>query len=56
MTGVQTCALPIIKNGDITNDEVEAARQFSSERAFDVAWFPGIHIEEIGRASCRERV
>ena len=46
--GWQTSTL-LIKNGELTNNEVEAVRQFSSSRAFDVAWFPGIQAEETNR-------
>ncbi len=46
--GWQTSTL-LIKNGEVTADEVEAVRQFAAKRAFDVCWFPGIHAEETNR-------
>src|SRR3546814_9283981 len=62
VTGVQTCALPISLGGskcsvvvhDIEDvvDRVEARRYVESER---VPVVTGV-VEQIGRASCRERV
>ena len=55
MTGVQTCALPIYHVSFVNNDLkakitlVDLAIQYR-----DVRTVP--HNEEIGRASCRERV
>lgn len=46
--GWQTSTL-MIKNGEVTKDEIEAVRQFAAARAFDVSWFPGIQAEEINR-------
>ncbi len=46
--GWQTSTL-LIKNGLVTADEVEAVRQFSAARAFDVSWFASIRAEETNR-------
>ena len=55
MTGVQTCALPIcmgLQVRDTKNQERSAKKKRGEGRAED-----GIEEEEeIGRASCRERV
>ena len=39
----------LIKNGPLSSDEVERIRKFSAERAFDVAWLPGIQAHEVNR-------
>lgn len=46
--GWQTSTL-LIKNGQVSADEVEAVRQFAAANAFDVCWFPGIRVEETNR-------
>jgi len=43
--GWQTSTL-LIKNGDITNPEIAALRQFCDERAFDLAYYPGSETEQ----------
>src|SRR5436190_23525575 len=47
VTGVQTCALPIYRNGDTRN---------TSPGRHDSPGFPDPPRAQIGRASCRERV
>lgn len=44
----QTSTL-IVKNGAIDAGEIEAARQFCRERGFDVAFYPGMRVEEANR-------
>ncbi len=46
--GWQTSTL-LIKNGQVSADEIERVRQFSSANAFDVCWFPGIRALETNR-------
>jgi spermidine synthase len=46
--GWQTATL-LVKNGEFTADEISAAREFSRQRAFDVAWYPGISAEQANR-------
>lgn len=36
----------LIKNSDFTAREIEAIKQFSAERSFDVAYYPGMRAEE----------
>jgi hypothetical protein len=43
--GWQTSTL-LIKNGDVTNPEIAALRQFCDERAFDLAYYPRIKTEQ----------
>jgi hypothetical protein len=43
--GWQTSTL-LIKNGEVTTDEITALRDFCQQRAFDVAYYPGINAEE----------
>ena len=46
--GWQTSTL-LVKNGEFTADEIRAMRDFSQQRAFDVAWYPGISADEPNR-------
>lgn len=46
--GWQTSTL-LVKNGEFTADEIRAMRDFSQQRAFDVAWYPGISAGEPNR-------
>lgn len=46
--GWQTSTL-LVKNGEVTADEIAALRQFCEARAFDVAWYPGMPAEEANR-------
>jgi len=46
--GWQTSTL-LIKNGNIDTDEVAVLRRFSQERAFDVAFYPGMTMNEANR-------
>jgi SAM-dependent methyltransferase len=46
--GWQTSTL-LVKNGMITAAERQALRSFCAERAFDVAWYPGIQADEANR-------
>lgn len=46
--GWQTSTL-LIKNGTVNTKEVEAVRNFTAARAFDVCWFPGISVAETNR-------
>ena len=46
--GWQTSTL-LVKNGAFTADEISAMRDFSQQRAFDVAWYPGISVDEPNR-------
>ena len=46
--GWQTSTL-LIKNGEFTSTEIEAMREFCRQRAFDVAYFPGITAEDANR-------
>jgi spermidine synthase len=39
----------IIKNGDLSADEIKRVRDFSSARAFDLAWLPDIKQDEVNR-------
>src|SRR3546814_8190295 len=59
VTGVQTCALPICATGfggeGVVAQPGGVARQPGRERGFGLAALARV-IEQIGRASCRERV
>lgn len=46
--GWQTGTL-LVKNGVFSEAEIEAAKAFCSERAFDLAWYPGISAAEVNR-------
>ncbi|MEJ2565424.1 MAG: SAM-dependent methyltransferase [Gammaproteobacteria bacterium] len=46
--GWQTSTL-LIKNGEVTADDIAALRRFAAARAFDVCWFPGIRAAETNR-------
>jgi spermidine synthase len=37
----------LVKNSDFTSAEIEAARRFSSERSFDMAYYPGMRADEV---------
>ncbi len=39
----------LVKNGPFTAEEIEAARTFCRERAFDLDWYPGIRAGETNR-------
>ena len=56
VTGVQTCALPIFERGlkgEIAEDFISGLKQLFEDHYIDV---PDEKYDEIGRASCRERV
>ncbi|SEL61494.1 SAM-dependent methyltransferase [Nitrosovibrio tenuis] len=36
----------LVKNGDFTGPEIDAIKQFSRERSFDVAYYPGMRADE----------
>ncbi len=44
----QTSTL-LVKNGAIGPAEIAALRRFAAERAFDLAWYPGIRPDEVNR-------
>ena len=44
----QTSTL-LVKNGPVNEAEIEALRRFCAERAFDVAYYPGIRAQEVNR-------
>lgn len=44
----QTSTL-LIKNGEVSAAEIEALRRFCRERAFDLAYYPGIGADEVNR-------
>jgi len=46
--GWQTSTL-VLKNGEFTADEIRAMRAFTQQRAFDVAWYPGMSADEPNR-------
>ena len=46
--GWQTSTL-LVKNGAFTTDEIRAMKDFSQQRAFDTAWYPGISADEANR-------
>ena len=46
--GWQTSTL-LVKNGEFTADEIRAMRDFSQQRAFDVAWYHGMSADEPNR-------
>jgi hypothetical protein len=46
--GWQTSTL-LVKNGEFTADEIRAMQAFSQQRAFDVAWYPGMSADESNR-------
>lgn len=46
--GWQTSTL-LVKNGEFTADEIHAMRAFSQQRAFDLAWYPGVSADEPNR-------
>ena len=52
MTGVQTCALPILTSADTTPEDFNAVRDALLEKGYE---FVSADVK-IGRASCRERV
>ncbi len=46
--GWQTSTL-LVKNGSLTDDEIQAMQQFCRSRAFDPAWYPGMSAAEANR-------
>ncbi|MGR9000101.1 MAG: SAM-dependent methyltransferase, partial [Gammaproteobacteria bacterium] len=44
----QTSTL-LVKNGDISSDEINRLKQFCSEHSFDTVYYPGISAEEVNR-------
>ncbi|MGZ5609846.1 MAG: spermine/spermidine synthase domain-containing protein [Methylobacter sp.] len=46
--GWQTSTL-LVKNGEVTADEIERLKQFSTERSFDPVFYPGISEAETNR-------
>lgn len=44
----QTSTL-LVKNGNYTAPEIQAARDFCTERGFDLAWLPGIRKSEVNQ-------
>src|SRR5260221_10886786 len=71
VTGVQTCALPILPSGDVVTDPTDPSRRYgiatstamggfrflvSSDSGMSWSPLAGHGLPEIGRASCRERV
>ncbi|WP_407939105.1 spermidine synthase [Methylobacter luteus] len=44
----QTSTL-LVKNGPFSDQEIDNLKQFSSERSFDLAYYPGITVEEVNR-------
>ena len=45
----------VIKNGALTETEIRRARDFSHSRAFDIAWLPDIHQQEVNRYQLLEQ-
>ncbi|MEN8214123.1 MAG: SAM-dependent methyltransferase [Pseudomonadota bacterium] len=41
----QTSTL-LIKNGELTSDEIDAVKRFCNDLGFDVAWYPGMQASE----------
>ena len=39
----------LVRNGAFTTEEIRAVRGFAAERAFDVAWYPGMPSDEANR-------
>ncbi len=62
MTGVQTCALPILADGKAQTTQartrLEDAKKQLAQQSATIQQLPEAQrtIAEIGRASCRERV
>jgi spermidine synthase len=52
--GWQTSTL-IVKNGEITNDEITRLKQFCSERSFDPVHYPGISEPETNRFNIQQQ-
>ncbi len=44
----QTSTL-LVKNGPFSDQEIDNLKQFSNERSFDLAYYPGITVEEVNR-------
>ena len=44
----QTSTL-VVKNGSFSKREIDRLKQFSSERSFDLAYYPGIAVDEVNR-------
>jgi spermidine synthase len=50
----QTSTL-LIKNGPFSDQEIRNLKQFSSERSFDLAYYPGIKADEVNRFNILEQ-
>ncbi len=48
--GLQTSTL-LVRNGEVTAEAVERLKAFCRERAFDLAWYPGMTAEEANRVN-----
>ena len=46
----QTSTL-VVKNGPFSEQEIDHLKQFSSERSFDLAYYPGIAADEVNRVN-----
>jgi len=45
----------LIKNAEITKDEIAALKIFASDRSFDLAWYPGIKSSEVNQFNRLEK-
>ncbi|WAK01171.1 SAM-dependent methyltransferase [Methylobacter sp. YRD-M1] len=50
----QTSTL-LVKNGPFSDQEIDNLKQFSNERSFDLAYYPGIRAEEVNRFNILEQ-
>ena len=48
LRGLNTTTL-LVKNGAVTEAEIDAAKKFSEERSFDLVYYPGINAAEANR-------
>lgn len=39
----------VLKNTAFSSEEIDSVREFSSSRSFDLAWLPGIELQEVNR-------
>jgi hypothetical protein len=39
----------LVRNGGFSSEDIDAIREFSRTRSFDVAWYPGIQFGEVNR-------
>ena len=39
----------LVRNGNFSSEDIDAIREFSRTRSFDVAWHPGIHKSDVNR-------